>query len=148
MQDWPALMMRESAATRAASSRSASASTRHGSEPPSSSTAGLISLAAIEATTAPARSEPVKDTAWMRGSRITCSTSAVAAWSVWNTPSGAPTARNASSIAAAQPGTWGSCFITAVFPAMSAGAAKRKASQNGAFHGSTPSTVPSGRCWT
>src|SRR5699024_12746651 len=71
--------------------------------------------------------------------------SSVAACRVWKTPSGAPTARKASSIAAAQPGTWGSCFITAVLPAISAGEAKRKASQNGAFHGSTPSTVPSGR---
>src|SRR5690625_6445415 len=79
MQDWPALMIRDRAETSAAFSRSASASTMEGSEPPSSSTAGLISLAAIEATREPARSEPVKDTAWIRGSRMTRSTSSVAA---------------------------------------------------------------------
>src|SRR5699024_6074478 len=81
----PALMIRDRAETSAAFSRSASASTMEGSEPPSSSTAGLISLAAIEATREPARSEPVKDTAWIRGSRMTRSTSSVAACRVWKT---------------------------------------------------------------
>ena len=119
-----------------------------GSEPPSSSTVGLISLAAIEATAEPPRSEPVNDTAWIRGSRIVCSTSAVSASRAWKMPGGAPTASKTPAIASAQPGTCGSCFMTQVLPAISAGAQNRNASQKGAFQGSTPSTGPRGRYWT
>ena len=79
---------------------------------------------------------------------MTPATSGVATGRDANTPSGAPTARKAPAIAAAQPGTCGSCFITAVLPAMSAGAQNRNANQNGAFHGRTPSTGPSGRYCT
>ncbi|GAB6938899.1 hypothetical protein JCM11754A_24260 [Isoptericola variabilis] len=152
MHDWPALMMRDRARVSAAASRSASASTMLGSEPPSSSTAGLISAAATLATADPPRDDPVNDTAWTRRSRMTAATSSVASGRLRNAPGGAPVADSAraktSPIASAHPGTCGSCLSTPVLPAISAGAAKRRASQKGAFHGRTPSTVPSGRCCT
>jgi hypothetical protein len=149
MHDWPALMIRMVVMTSAACSRSASARTIAGSEPPSSSTAGLISAPATDATADPARSDPVSDTARTRGSRSSTSTSSWPAMTPCMTPSGAPTASSKSSaIACAQPGTCRSCFMMHVLPAISAGARNRNASQNGAFHGSTPSTGPSGRCCT
>ena len=44
----------------------------------------------------------------------------------------------------AQPVTFEACLRTPAFPAMSAGAAKRKTCQNGKFHGMTASTTPRG----
>ena len=43
----------------------------NGSEPPSSSTTFLRLRPAISATAAPARSEPVSETPWTRGSAMT-----------------------------------------------------------------------------
>ena len=70
MHVWPAVIRRPVTACLTARSRSASASTTNGSEPPSSSTLFLSALPASAATNAPARSEPVSVTAATRGSAI------------------------------------------------------------------------------
>src|SRR5262249_48226048 len=70
MQLWPLLTRRASAATLAATSRSASSRTMNGSLPPSSSTVFFRAFPARSATLLPASSLPVSVTAAMRGSSI------------------------------------------------------------------------------
>jgi hypothetical protein len=116
----------------------------NGSEPPSSSTAFFNAAPARCATFRPAASLPVSVTACTRGSSMTR-----AAWSVSmnrdrNTPRGKPACVNTSSMASAQRGTLGACLRIPQLPAMTPGAAKRKACQNGKFHGMIASTTPSG----
>ena len=63
---------------------------------------------------------------------------------VRKTPAGRSLRRITSSMARAQPGTFEACLSTAVLPAMSAGAAKRKTCQKGKFQGMIARTTPSG----
>ena len=111
MHVWPAVIRRPVTACLTAKSRSASASTTNGSEPPSSSTLFLSALPASAATNAPARSEPVSVTAATRGSAIsradTSGTFCGATIRLVNTPAGAPAAVNTSSSASAVPETFG-----------------------------------------
>ena len=71
---WPALSRRAAAAASTTESRSSVESRMNGSEPPSSSTTFLRLRPAISATAAPARSEPVTETPWTRGSAIAVAT--------------------------------------------------------------------------
>ena len=71
LQDWPLLFTRAVTAVAAAWSMSALGMTMNGSDPPSSSTTFFRLRPAISATAAPARSEPVSETPWIRGSAIT-----------------------------------------------------------------------------
>ena len=74
LQAWPALESLAPAAVPATSCRSASANTMKASEPPSSNTDFFRFLPAVSATAAPARSLPVRDTPWTRGSAIMAAT--------------------------------------------------------------------------
>ncbi len=56
---------------------------------------------------------------------------------VVKTSGGKPAAANTPSMASAERGTFAACFRSPTFPAMSAGAAKRKTCQKGKFHGMT-----------
>lgn len=72
----PALPNRPVTAYLTVLSRSSGWSTRNGSEPPSSSTTFFRCRPACSATADPARSEPVSETPWTRGSAMmveTCS---------------------------------------------------------------------------
>ena len=114
------------------------------SDPPSSSTVFFSAAPAVAATDRPARSLPVSVTARTTGWRIT---SAAASWSIIrfvNTPGGKPAWRKTSSIARAQPGTFGACFSTPTLPAIRVGAANRNTCQSGKFHGMIAKTAPSG----
>ena len=71
LQAWPPFSRRAPTAASTTVSRSSVASTRNGSEPPSSSTTFLRLRPAISATAAPARPEPVSETPWTRLSAIT-----------------------------------------------------------------------------
>ena len=144
MQLWPLFWLRARAAIFAAASRSASARTTNGSEPPSSSTCFLRLLPARLATRSPTSLEPVRVIAATRGSPISGSIEAPGTSSARNTPSGRPACLTASSMPSAERGTFEACFRTAVLPAISAGARKRITCQNGKFHGMIASTTPSG----
>ena len=74
MQLWPLFWLRARTAVAAAASRSASARTMNGSEPPSSSTCFFRYRPAVLATCSPTSLEPVRVTAWMRGSAMSRST--------------------------------------------------------------------------
>jgi hypothetical protein len=148
MQLWPPLENRARAAWEATFDRSASASTRNGSEPPSSSTHFLTARPAAAPTAAPARSLPVSVTALRRGSLISrCVTSATEASPTSRArkrPAGAPAAASSRSMARAHWGTLGECFRSAPLPAIRAGAANRSTCQNGKFQGMMARTRPSG----
>ena len=145
MHAWPVLNSRLAAPASAALSRSASSSTTNGSLPPSSSTLFFRQRPAVEAMARPAALEPVRVTARTCGFSITASTMPLGISRVWNTPSGRPASRSASSSANAEPGTLEACFSSAALPASRLGMAKRSTCQNGKFHGITASTTPSGR---
>ncbi len=70
MQDWPLLTVRASTAAVTARPRSALGMTMNGSLPPSSSTVFLMRRPARPATSAPAGSLPVRETALTRGSSM------------------------------------------------------------------------------
>ncbi len=142
--DWPLLMMRACTAVAAARSRSALGITTKGSLPPSSRTVFLISLPASLATARPAPSLPVSVTATIRGSATMRATQPDPTSSVWNTPSANPARRTIDSMASAHRGTFDACLRTPTFPAISAGATKRKTCQKGKFHGITARTGPIG----
>ncbi len=67
----PELSRRASAAASTVAAMSSVLSRMNGSDPPSSSTTFFRWRPAISATAAPARSDPVRDTPWTRGSAIT-----------------------------------------------------------------------------
>ena len=144
MQLCPLFWLRARHATVAAVLRSASASTRNGSEPPSSSTVFFSDLPADSATSDPAFSEPVSVTPATRWSEMRRSTAPDPMSSVWNTPSGTPASRKTSSMASADCGTLEECFSSITLPAVSAGSPARKACQKGKFHGMTARITPSG----
>ena len=138
-------------ATARRASRSASASTMNGSEPPSSSTLFLSAVPAAAATAAPARSLPVSVTAATRGSSMIRGghvrpTLGVATSSAGEHArrAGPPSREHLPRSPARSRGTFGACLSSAALPAISAGAAKRKTCQNGKFHGMIASTTPSG----
>ena len=106
---------------------------------------GLLDLAArLLRDLLPALSLPVSVTARMRGSAMRAGTRQAVTRAARKTPWGNPASQKISSICSAQRGTFEACFNIAVFPAMSAGAAKRKTCQKGKFHGMMASTGPSG----
>jgi len=70
MQTWPSILSRQAAAVPAARATSAESSTMNASEPPSSSTTGLMLRPACSPTADPARSEPVSVTPRTRGSAM------------------------------------------------------------------------------
>jgi hypothetical protein len=76
MQLWPLFTVRPATAPAAVRSRSASASTTNGSDPPSSSTVFLSARPAACATATPAASLPVSETAAIAGSAIRRETTA------------------------------------------------------------------------
>jgi hypothetical protein len=87
---------------------------------------------------------PVKVTARIRGSAISGSTSLPATKTARRKSSRPKASATIFPMAPAQPGTFEACLSRIVFPAISAGAAKRKACQSGKFHGMMASTGPSG----
>ena len=121
----PELMNRLFTAPATARSRSASARTTNGSEPPSSRRLFLMTRPAASATAAPARSLPVRLTAATRSSsisaRLTSGTSSSATTMLRKTSAGRPASRMTRSIASAHPVTFGECLRTAVLPASSDG---------------------------
>ena len=138
----------ERAACTATAGRSASASTRNGSEPPSSSTLFFTARPAAAATCEPARSLPVIVTAAIRGSasrRAVVSPTVPSSTSrVRNSPLGKPASPSTASNANAQPDTLGACLSSPPLPAMRAGAANRVTCQKGKFQGMIARTTPSG----
>src|SRR5690625_5486414 len=92
----------------------------------------------------PATSLPVKITPVMIGFIMTDSTSLLGISRLVNTPSGSPASLYSCSMATADPKTLEACFKTATFPAIIAGAEKRKTCQNGKFQGIIPKTAPCG----
>ena len=70
LQAWPVLDIRPRVADFTVASRSCESSTMNASEPPSSSTTFFRLRPATSATAAPARSLPVSETPWTRGSAI------------------------------------------------------------------------------
>ncbi len=144
MQDCPELIRRPVEQAAAAASRSASSRMIEGSDPPNSSTAFLRFSPAFEATARPAASEPVTVTAATFGFSITSATLEPGITRVEKQPSGSPAASKTSSMARAQPVTFEACLSTQVFPAISAGAAKRKTCQRGKFQGMMARITPSG----
>ena len=76
LQAWPVFSKRPPTAASTVASRSSELSTMNGSDPPSSSTTFFRLRPATSATAAPARSDPVSETACTRGSAMilaTCS---------------------------------------------------------------------------
>ena len=144
MQDCPLLTRRAWTAVATAVSSSALGITMNGSLPPNSRTVFLIRRPADAATRLPAASLPVSVTAATRGSSRTRLVCTEPTSSVWNAPSGKPASRKISSMASAHCGTMEACFSSPTFPAMRAGAAKRKTCQNGKFQGMMASTGPIG----
>jgi hypothetical protein len=144
MHDCPLLTMRAFTPMSTALSRSADGMTTNGSLPPSSRTDFLMCLAAMPATEEPAGSLPVSVAARTRSLSSTRVTWPDVMSSVWNSPSVNPASWKISSMASAHCGTFDECFSRPQFPAISAGAAKRKTCQNGKFHGITASTGPMG----
>ncbi len=136
--------MRALTAVAIARGRSALASTMNGSLPPSSSTVFLMCLPAVDATSRPAPSLPVRVTAATRSSAMIAATASDPTSSVWNTPTGAPARANRSASASAHCGTFDACLSRPTLPAASAGAANRITCQNGKFQGITASTAPIG----
>ncbi len=97
---------------------SASFKTIIGSEPPSSKTEGFTFLPAILATSAPAASEPVKDTPTIFGLLIIESVSFPDINKFLYKPFGAPAAVNISSKAIPHCGILEAVFKTTVLPAI------------------------------
>jgi hypothetical protein len=129
MQLWPALMVRATAPTFAACSRSASASTMNGSEPPSSITEGFNASPAAAATARPAGSLPVIVAAAMRGSRMIPRTGFDPTSSVRKRSGGNPASCISFSMASAHWGTLEACLSNPPFPAMRCGAMNRNTCQ-------------------
>ena len=90
MQLWPVFWKRAVTATSTAFSRLASSSTMNGSEPPSSSTTGLIARPAASPTATPAASEPVRVTPAIRRSPISSLALRPETTIVLKTPGAAP----------------------------------------------------------
>src|ERR1043166_8019 len=101
MHDCPVFWMRAATPVFTAPARSALGITIKGSLPPNSRTLFLICRAAALATSLPARSLPVRVTAFTRTSSITERTCSVSINNVWKTPTGNPARRKTSSIASA-----------------------------------------------
>ena len=129
MQLWPALMVRATAPTLAAWSRSASARTMNGSEPPSSMTDGLSASPAAAATARPAGSLPVMVAAAMRGSRMMPRTGFDPIRSVRKRSGGKPASCISVSMASAHCGTLEACLRSPPLPDMRCGAMKRNTCQ-------------------
>ncbi len=144
MQLCPLLMQRAWAAVLAAACTSASFKITKGSDPPSSRTVFLRTDPAAAATETPAGSLPVRVTAFTAGWRMMPSTAREPTRRVRKAPSGNPALRKISSMARAQPGTLEACLRRPTFPAMRAGAAKRKTCQKGKFQGMTARIGPRG----
>lgn len=131
MQLWPVFWKRAVTATSTAFSTLASWSTMKGSEPPSSSTTGLIARPAASPTATPAASEPVRVTAEIRRSPISSLALRPETTIVLKTPGAAPARSKAFSSSSAQPVTLEACLSTKVLPAETIGVAARIACQSG-----------------
>ena len=90
LQDWPVLSSRASVAASTTASRSSVASTMNGSEPPSSRATFFRCRPATSATAAPARSEPVTDTPWIRGSATIVAACSALTYTLTYAPVGQP----------------------------------------------------------
>ncbi len=112
--------------------------------PPSSACRGLPAAPQAAATTLPAASEPVNETASIPGCRTRSRPVSPPPVTSWTT-SASPAASSASTTARAirVPGSAG--FHTAVLPQASAGASFPTAMASGLFQGVTSATVPTGR---
>jgi len=104
----------------------------------------LSAAPASAATSIPAASLPVSDTARTAGWAISAATARAGTSNEVTTPSGSPPSRNTRSIASEAPGTDEACLSATTLPAIRAGAAQRNSCQNGKFHGMMASTTPSG----
>ena len=93
LQDWPVLSSRASVAAATTASRSSVANTMNGSEPPSSRATFFRCRPATSATAAPARSEPVTDTPWIRGSATILAACSALTYTLMYAPSGSPASR-------------------------------------------------------
>ena len=144
-QSWPALPNTAPGAAAAAASRSASANTRLGDLPPSSSVTRLIVLAAPAAIERPTSVDPVKAILATSG----CSTRR---WpqvrpgptTTFSTPSGSPAAAAISAKRSAVSGVSSAGLSTTVLPAASAGPSFHAAIVSGKFQGTISPTTPSG----
>ena len=128
-----------------AASRSASANTRLGDLPPSSSVTFFTVSAAVFMMCWPTSVEPVK----VILSTLGCLTSASPAieplpGSTLNTPGGTPASSASSAIRIAVSGVSSAGLSTTVLPAASAGAVFQPTMIMGKFHGTIAPTTPSG----
>ena len=145
MQTWPQLPKREAIPAATAVSRSASASTMNGSEPPNSSTEGFSAAPANAATAAPARGEPVRVTPLIRGSSMIRPIASLPTLMTANNPSGAPASSQQAASMRAERMTLGAGLSRNPLPPSRIGTAARTACQSGKFHGMMASTTPVGR---
>ncbi|GAA1012370.1 hypothetical protein GCM10009551_098230 [Nocardiopsis tropica] len=97
----------------------------NGSEPPSSSTHFFRFRPATSATAAPARSEPVSETAATRGSAMISAACSLVARMFTYAPDGSPASLKISCIASADSGHCGACLSRIVLPAARFGPANR-----------------------
>src|SRR6266850_5085501 len=137
-------MRRDAAQVAAAKSRSASSRTTYGSLPPNSRTVFFNARPAAAATERPAGALPVSVTARTCGIAMIGPTAEAGTRSEVKRPSGSPASRKIDSMASEQPETLDACFSRQAFPAIKAGAAKRKTCQKGKFQGITARTTPRG----
>jgi hypothetical protein len=147
-QSWPEVWYLAATAARAAAPTSASAKTRNGAWPPSSSDTRFSVRAHWAAISRPMRVEPVKETArtsgWRQISRTSTSASPV---STEKTPRGTPASSASLPSARAEKGVSIEGTATTVQPAARAAAALRVSMAEGKFHGVTRPTTPTGsRC--
>ena len=132
-------------AAAAAASTSASANTRFGDLPPSSSVTRLIVAAAPAAIDRPTAVEPVNATLATSG----CSTSRAphvepGPATTLTTPSGSPASSASRSNSSAVSGVSSAGLSTTVLPAARHGASFHEAIVSGKFHGVIRATTPSG----
>ena len=148
MHIWPWFMKAPKAAAFTASCRSASASTRKGALPPSSSSTGLNRPAHCCAMMRPTWVEPVKLTrrtaGWAISAETTSAASAGALVTTLTTPAGRPASCRAAPINWCVRGQSSDALSTTVLPQASGMATARTPRITGAFHGAMPRHTPAG----
>ena len=146
----PPLRIFAAMASRTATSRSASASTRNGALPPSSIDVLMTRRAARPSRCRPTAVEPVKLSLRTRGSARMASHSGPGSsvTTTLTTPSGTPASRRMATISSAVSGVSSAGLSTTVQPAASAGPILRVAIAAGKFQGVISSDTPTGACAT
>ena len=141
---WPQLKNRPVESAFAASSRSASARTIAGSDPPSSSTIFFRNGAATAITLLPVGVDPVRATLRIRG-WVTIASPVPEPRTTLTTPSGRPPSIRASMQRSVARGVVADGLSTTQLPAATAGATLLAASVSGKFQGTIAPVTPIGR---